>query len=418
MRVATRGWCGVLAILVLAGAATGAPTTAQSQPAGDANALADAILDANTPAALKLLAAKPALAKTRSGDGTQLHWAVQCGNVPVVKALLAAGADVSAVDDEGAAPLHWAVRGPDADPNCVDMLVAAGAKIDAKNKEGETALIALAKDEHAQYATMVKALVKHKASLSAADKKGRTAMAMAAYEYQPAMAEALAAAGAEVDLPAAVVMGRVDLVRKYLQAPGALKPRGEGLEGYWLDVVAMATLAMEKADIAPGKPNREQAARIGKEHVELLALLDKRGVAWVEDCVWKAVSLADPAVGDWLLENKYKPTKADSVEALCRMAMANDYCAAAMLQTVRRRLGDPAERFVAEKAPKELAAWVEKLKSEDAVERVAAARQISGYAPIAGSAAEALKKAMEGSDSAFREEAAATLKAIAAGAAK
>jgi hypothetical protein len=411
----------VLLVAVAWSGAAGAETrpTAETKPAGDANSLADAIIDGNTPQALKLLAAVPELARSRSGDGTQLHWAVQCGNVAIAKALLAAGADVSAADDKGGAPLHWAVRGPDADANCVDLLIARGAKVDAKNKEGDTALMALAKEENSQYAAMVKTLLRHKASLTAVDGKGRSAMALASYEHRPAMVEALAAGGAEVDLPAAVVIARIDLVRKFLEAPGELRPRGEGAEGYWADLVEMTVAAMEKAGITPEKPNRRLAAKIASQHVELLGLLGKKGVEFVDGCVWKAVGdVADPAVADWLLANKYRPAKPDSVEGLCKTAMGNDYCPGEMLQTVRRRMGEPAEKYITDKAPKELAAWVEKLKSTDAAERLAAAKQIGSFAPVARSAVPALKRAMADGDATLRDEAAEAVKAIEASAEK
>lgn len=87
---------------------------------------------------------------------TPLHWAAGAGLVRAARALLVAGADVNARASggkrpgSGDTPLHWAVTLPDAtviggtgDPNrlsVVDMLIKAGADVDAKNVAGNTPL--------------------------------------------------------------------------------------------------------------------------------------------------------------------------------------------------------------------------------------------------------------------------------------
>ncbi len=58
-----------------------------------------------------------------------------------VKQLIAAGADVNAPKpDDGSTPLHWAVFV--CNIKIVEALVAAKANVNAKNKKGETPLVA------------------------------------------------------------------------------------------------------------------------------------------------------------------------------------------------------------------------------------------------------------------------------------
>ena len=71
---------------------------------------------------------------TRRSDHQHLAWAIRRGHAAAVPALLALGLDPNVADDDGALPLHLART-----PPLVDMLVAAGARVDAVDFAGETA---------------------------------------------------------------------------------------------------------------------------------------------------------------------------------------------------------------------------------------------------------------------------------------
>ena len=72
---------------------------------------------------------------------TPLHWAAVEGNVAEIKALTAEeGVDIDAPENlyGGETPLHWAASGGHA--GAVRALLAAGASVDARDDDGETAL--------------------------------------------------------------------------------------------------------------------------------------------------------------------------------------------------------------------------------------------------------------------------------------
>ena len=107
----------------------------------------------NQAEAIKVLAASGANVNARDDDGvTALHHAVSETQVEAIKALLAAGADVNRKSKEedgsygasGETPLHWAAVVADDDDNettkVIKVLVAAGARVNARNNDGETAL--------------------------------------------------------------------------------------------------------------------------------------------------------------------------------------------------------------------------------------------------------------------------------------
>jgi ankyrin repeat protein len=71
--------------------------------------------------------------------------AARTGNAEAVKALLAAGADVNAKDADGNTALMAAAKKGRTPPETVKALLAAGADINAKNNKGETALMILEK---------------------------------------------------------------------------------------------------------------------------------------------------------------------------------------------------------------------------------------------------------------------------------
>ena len=76
-----------------------------------------------------------------SFDGTPLHFAVQNGNPTAAKMLLSKGADVNALSSAGLTPLHYVPNResqPETAMELADMLLAAGAKVNAPgNEDGE-----------------------------------------------------------------------------------------------------------------------------------------------------------------------------------------------------------------------------------------------------------------------------------------
>ncbi|HTF38925.1 MAG TPA: ankyrin repeat domain-containing protein, partial [Blastocatellia bacterium] len=69
-----------------------------------------------------------------------LSWATIANNVRMVQSLLARGAQVNHVDNFGMTPLLYAASIDFGDTSVLEKLIAAGADVSAKNKEGLTAL--------------------------------------------------------------------------------------------------------------------------------------------------------------------------------------------------------------------------------------------------------------------------------------
>jgi len=76
-----------------------------------------------------------ALAADGSGSTALMH-AAYAGTLSIMSLLLNAGADLNKSNDREATPLHWAA----ADPEKLKLLLAKGAKINAKTVEGRTTL--------------------------------------------------------------------------------------------------------------------------------------------------------------------------------------------------------------------------------------------------------------------------------------
>lgn len=108
----------------------------------------------------------------RDDEGrTRLHVAGEDNKVSAAKKLIAAGARVDLKDRNGRTALFdWAYSGSG---KGIDLLVAAGAKVDARDKEGLTALHLAARAEN--LATL-DALLRHGADAHRRDRNGRTAI--------------------------------------------------------------------------------------------------------------------------------------------------------------------------------------------------------------------------------------------------
>src|SRR5262245_28219816 len=70
--------------------------------------------------------------------GSDVADAAMRGNKTALRTLLQKKADVNAPQVDGTTALHWAVRADDLES--VDLLIRAGAKVSAANREGATPL--------------------------------------------------------------------------------------------------------------------------------------------------------------------------------------------------------------------------------------------------------------------------------------
>ena len=99
--------------------------------------LLDAIARHDLAAVQKAVAADKHLARAADSAGsTALMHSAYSGTIAMMRALLDAGADVNASNARQATALHWAL--PDVEK--IDLLVAHGARVDAKTVEGRTPL--------------------------------------------------------------------------------------------------------------------------------------------------------------------------------------------------------------------------------------------------------------------------------------
>jgi ankyrin repeat protein len=126
-----------------------------------------------------------------AAGSTPLHLAVQNNRKAVVSALLRNGARVNATNDLGQQPLHLA-RGE----GIAKLLVAKGADLGARDRQGETPLATIA--GHGGF-DVVEQMVILGADINAKDSLGRTPLHHAVLECQRGAAAALMARGANVN---------------------------------------------------------------------------------------------------------------------------------------------------------------------------------------------------------------------------
>ena len=85
------------------------------------------------------------------GNGiTMLGRAALNNEVAMARTLIARGANVNVVDKLGMTPLLWAASSDFGDPAMIELLLKSGAKTDARNKDGLTALELARKYNHAE----------------------------------------------------------------------------------------------------------------------------------------------------------------------------------------------------------------------------------------------------------------------------
>ena len=139
----------------------------------------------------RMLAAGANANDSRFGT-TALMYAAKDGHTAIIRDLLAASAKLDAKDNDGDTALMYAAIDNRAD--VAKELLAAGADINAKNKNGETPLIAASLRGRAE---VVKALLAAGADAAMKDNKGKTALMYAEEEGHAGVAEILRAAGAQ-----------------------------------------------------------------------------------------------------------------------------------------------------------------------------------------------------------------------------
>ena len=102
---------------------------------------------------------------------TPLIWAAMMGHIDIVRMLLAKGADVNVRDKDGSTALIWASNNGDA--NTVQALLNAGADVHIKDKGGNTALIWAGYNGNPK---TIEALLAAGADVNATDAEGKTAL--------------------------------------------------------------------------------------------------------------------------------------------------------------------------------------------------------------------------------------------------
>jgi len=131
--------------------------------------------------------------RTKRQKVSALWAAAYSGSVATIEVLLSYKAKVDLSGGEGQ-PLHAAVIQEHIE--AIETLLAHGAKIQAKNRQGSTPLHLAA---FRQDATIAETLLKHGAVVNAADRKGDTPLHNAVNRQRVETARALVGAGARTD---------------------------------------------------------------------------------------------------------------------------------------------------------------------------------------------------------------------------
>jgi len=164
--------------------------------AGQGSTLADAAKRGDRSTVRALVRRNPAAVKAPEADGTTpLHWAVVSGDGAIVDLLLKAGADVNARNRYGITPLALAAQNGDLE--VMKRLVEAGGDVNATRTAGDSILMTAARTGNAD---AVRLLVRHGADVNAHESTmGESALAWAAAENHAAVVAALAESGADLN---------------------------------------------------------------------------------------------------------------------------------------------------------------------------------------------------------------------------
>ena len=129
------------------------------------------------------------------GPSVDIWKAAEDGNIKAIKQHLAAGADVDAKGGWfGGTPLHYAVG--EGHKKIVELLIAKGADVHEKAKDGTTPLLIATLLGHKEIAEL---LIAEGANVNAKDMNGLTPLHRATYQGYKEIAELLIAKGADVN---------------------------------------------------------------------------------------------------------------------------------------------------------------------------------------------------------------------------
>ncbi|WP_083232879.1 ankyrin repeat domain-containing protein [Endozoicomonas atrinae] len=131
-------------------------------------------------------------------EESHLHNSAQNGHLEAIDALIARGADVNARTKDGRTPLHNAAQNGHLE--AIDALIARGADVNARTKDGRTPLHFAAQNGHLE---AIDALIARGADVNARTKKGDTALKSASdnKKINIPMIKCFANAGFDVKAP-------------------------------------------------------------------------------------------------------------------------------------------------------------------------------------------------------------------------
>ncbi len=163
--------------------------------AAPASDVADAAMNQDSAAVIKLIATKSDVNAAQADGTTALHWAARWNDLEMVAALIRAGANAGTANHDGATPMFLASQNGSAP--MIEMLLQAGANVNAPVlAHGETALMMASRSGSVD---AVRTLLDHGAQVNAKDTlRGTTALMWAAEQGHVAVVDLLVHRGADV----------------------------------------------------------------------------------------------------------------------------------------------------------------------------------------------------------------------------